>query len=46
MQKINPIRRAMRVLNAFTLSTLNAPNPYASAYTSQGGRSFSGTRVF
>lgn len=42
----NRIRRALRVFNVFTLSTLNRPNPFDSPYTSQMGRAMSQTRVF
>lgn len=39
----NRIRRALRAVNLFTLSTLN---PSDSAYTTQMGHAFSQTRIF
>jgi hypothetical protein len=42
----NQIRRALRVLDVFSLSTLNPPKPSDSAYTTQMGHAFSQTRIF
>ena len=46
MHIITRVRSALRAINVFTLATLNPPNPSESPYTAQGGRAFSGTRVF
>jgi hypothetical protein len=46
MTTLHPIRRALRVLNLFTLVSLNPPSPYATPYTTQMIRQNTGPRVF
>ncbi len=43
---LSRLRRALRLADRFTLLTLNAPNPHATAYTDQMRRMGSTPRVF
>jgi hypothetical protein len=46
MHIITRFRAALRSFSVFTSGTHHQPNPSESAYTTQLGQGFSGTRVF
>jgi hypothetical protein len=46
MSTKNPVRRALRFLDLFTLGTARSTSPYETPYTGQISRVMSGPRVF